>query len=106
MRSWWYLGLKFQEMFQRYSEDKKRGWLEEWKKSGKSIKAFSKDKPFSSHSLYGWHKKQSTPPGSGFVELSPLVDPGTMLRIIYPNGLRVEINQPISLDQIIQLVKC
>ena len=88
-----------------HTAEQKRSWLKEWKESGLSAKAFSKGRPFSDSSLDYWAGKEKDNKGQGFIRVSsPSIHSISNFSITYTNGVKLEVNQPLSIEQIKSLV--
>lgn len=89
----------------RYTSEQRSIYVEQWKASGLSVSNFSKDKPFSSTSLYKWIKQSTVT--EGFVELeSRSFAYATQLRIYYPDGVIIEFTQIPSPAYLKGLMAC
>jgi transposase-like protein len=92
----------------RYSEEKKRMWVEGWRQSGKSVWAYAKEHGLSRQSFYNWTKAKKEP---CFVELPSL--PSQEAKPIAPNSeIRIEkgdlkIHIPLAMgrDELLAIIQ-
>lgn len=96
----------------RYNKEDIATWLKEYHQSGQSIKKFSEAKAFDYSTLYYWLRKENGKQAkpeklSGFnrVELSDRINQSS-IQIHYPHGVILNVEQALSVEQIIKLIKC
>jgi hypothetical protein len=88
----------------RYTQEQITSWVKEYEGSGQSISDFVKGKPFHPSTLSYWLSKRKDT--SSFIEITPKSNPNSTIEIRRSDGVVVCINKPISISEIIQLVKC
>jgi len=75
------------------------------KESGKRVKAFCEDRGITPNQYYYLRKKQSKEKESKFEQLIPVSNgPDSGIRILYPNGVQLELYGEISISQIRRLL--
>lgn len=73
--------------------------------SGKSVKEFCADRGIRPSLYYYWRKKQNDQEGSKFHHISlSSSGPGSGMRILYPNGVQLELYGEVNLAQIRTLI--
>lgn len=91
-------------MGKRFSEPQRLRWVQKWQQSGLSVEQFSKGKPFHASTLYNWSRL-----GQEACEFVPVEILGTdraSVRILYPNGVVIEISETQDIDLIRKLAGC
>ena len=87
--------IRFPDPQPEWTEDDARSALEEWRRSGKSIAVFARDRGMSAPRLYWWRRRLSqalTKPSPISLVPAAIVSAGTAATVIrLPNGLAVEI---------------
>ena len=83
---------------QRYSEEEKEMWAEDWKGSGMSLGAYAKANGLNPQSLRNWTKEHTEP--AGFIELVPAEDrsASTAAEILIEKG-DIKIHIPIGINR-------
>lgn len=82
-------------------------WVIEREQSSKSVVEFCKDKGIKPSVYYYWRKKSQKEQDKKFHHVkSKSVSFGEGIRIVYPNGVQVEIMEEMSTDQIRSLIGC
>ena len=87
--------------------------VESWRSSGQSKKEFSQAKGIKPHVLYYWIKQYEQNNGrenaesklSKFIPLQVSPPLTTMLTIVYPNGVKLELNNPLDMKQLSALLQ-
>ena len=94
----------------RYSKEDQQMWLCEWKESGENIPQFCKDKPFNTGTFYKWVRQREgedkTFSSSKFIQLPLSHTMPIYMSIQYPGGVKIDIHQPMSIEQIRKLAGC
>jgi len=93
-------------MHRSYTKKQKQQILSDWESSGISARIYCTDKLFSVSSVYKWRHEFAVQKEENFVQLSPIIDMSTKTTIYYPNGVRLDLDQTISVPQLIELIKC
>lgn len=93
----------------KYTKENIETWISELKQSGQSIAEFSKDKPFHPSTLHYWLSKESQ--HSKFLEVKPKREDNknqqtSIIEIRYPNGVTMSIVKPLSITELLSLVRC
>jgi hypothetical protein len=85
-------------------------FIDQWKLSGQNQLAFCREHQIVYHSFHYWYKryKQSRNSASapaGFIELKPSYpQAGVFAELIYSNGNKIVLNQPVAVDFLKALV--
>ena len=76
----------------RYSEEEKAMWLEDWKRSGKSVNAYARENGLVPWTFNKWTKEEREPQ-SGFVEIPAPVMPAPHAPeiVIEKGGVKIRI---------------
>ncbi len=73
--------------------------------SGKSVQDFCKDQGIRPSLYYYWRKKQMGKKGQKFHHINlASKGPGSDMRILYPNGIQVELYGEVNVAQIKSLI--
>jgi len=78
----------------RYSEEEKAMWLEDWKRSGKSVNAYARENGLVPWTFNKWTKEEQEPQ-SGFVEIPAPVMPAPEI-VIEKGDVKIRIPLEIS----------
>ena len=93
----------------KYTKESIITWINELSQSGQTIKEFCRDKPFHPSSLRYWISKASQP--SRFIEVKAKTADALnaqiySIEIRYPNGVTMSLVKPLSIADLVSLVKC
>jgi hypothetical protein len=90
----------------RYSVKEKEKWLEEWKKSGKSARAYAKENGINPQTFSKWSKREAPP---GFVEVQQAAGTGLMASgneiLIEKGDLRIRLPSGVSMRDVCAVVE-
>lgn len=90
----------------RYKEEQIKEWITQHKESGLSIEEFSKGKPFHKSTLSYWYKQDRPIDSSSFIEVKALKSKKFSVQILRRDGIIININQDLSVQELKQLIQC
>ena len=89
----------------RRNQEEMCSYIDEWKQSGLSRKAFCRKRGIAPSTFSYWYTKY-TPSDSGqggdFVEVNPILSES--IEVIYPNGVKIRMPQKSSLSALQALI--
>jgi transposase-like protein len=84
----------------RYSEEEKAMWLEDWKRSGGSLRSYAKTNGLNPQTFNNWAKGTEKPPAQDFIEIKrmPEAAPVSVPEILIEKG-DVKIHIPLAINR-------
>lgn len=92
-------------MRNKYTSAQRQRWVSRWRASGISAEKFCRGKAFSPSTLYNWHSKTEVEVTT-MVPVEIINNVSSPVRIIYPNGIIVEMDQGTNTELIKSLLQC